>query len=133
MKLVEKVWPTTVKQVPMLEDTDEELTELEPTPKKGGRGLKRSYAVDNFATPAARGKYGQQAVDEEYEPVTERESDAPEPDDVVDLDDDDPTPKKKKSKIAKVPVREAVGSSRQQPEPRRESTKVGVLVTDDIR
>jgi len=117
MKLVEKVWPTTIKQVPMLEDTDEELTELEPTLKKGGRGLKRLYAIDNFATPAAQGKYGQQAVDEEYKPVTECQSDAPEPNDVVDLNDNDPTPKKKKSKIAKVPVRETVGSSHQQPEP----------------
>lgn len=128
---VGKVQPTTkytVKHAPILqEDTDvEELTELEPTPKKVGRGQKRSYAVGDFAAPTAGGKYGQEALEEEYEPVTERESDALELDNVLDSDDNDPTPKKKKAKTAKVAVREAVGSSRQQPEPRRELNKVGI-------
>jgi hypothetical protein len=111
----------------MLEgDTDEELTELEPTPKKAGRGLKRSYAVENFAAPA----HGQEALEEEYERVTERESDVLE----LDLDDDDPTPKKKKPKTTKVAVREAVGSTRQEPEPHRELNKVGVsLMISDYR
>jgi len=127
---VGKVQPTikySAKHLPMLEeDPDEELTELESTPKKGGRGLKRSYAVDNFATPAAGGKYGQQALEDEYEPTTECKSDALEFDNVLDLNDDDPTLKKKKPKTAKVVVRDAVGSSRQQPEPRQEVNKVEV-------
>jgi hypothetical protein len=51
----------TVKHVLISqEDTDKELTELEPTPKKVGRGLKRSYAVDDFVAPIAGGKYRQE-------------------------------------------------------------------------
>jgi hypothetical protein len=124
---VAKVQLTIAKRVPILEgDTDEELTELESTPKKVGRGLKRSYAVDNFAVPAHGGQYGQEASEEEYEQLTERESDVLD----LDLDDDDPTPKKK-PKTTKVAVREAVGSSRQEPEPHRQLNKVGVSVIDD--
>jgi hypothetical protein len=127
---VGKVQPTTkytVKHVPISqEDTDEELTELEPMLKKVGRGLKRSYAVDDFAAPTAGGKYGQEALEEEYEPVTEQESDALELDNILDCNDNNPTPKKKKPKTAKVPVREAVGSSRQQPEPHQQLDKVSI-------
>jgi hypothetical protein len=96
--------------------TDDELTELELMPKvqKVTRGLKRTYAVDNFeiATPAARGKYEQQTF-EEYEPATETDLESIVVGD-VELLEDDPTPKKKQKKIV---VREAVGASQQQPEP----------------
>jgi hypothetical protein len=117
----------TVKHVPISqEDTNEELTKLKPTLKKVGRGLKRSYAVDDFAAPTAGGKYGQEALEEEYKPVTEWESDALKLDNILDCDDDDPTPKKKKLKTAKVAVREAVGSSCQQPEPRQQLDRVSI-------
>jgi hypothetical protein len=127
---VGKVQPTTkytVKHVPILqEDTNKELTKLEPTPKKVRRGLKRSYAINDFVAPTAGGKYGQGALEEEYKPVTEQESDALELDNVLDCNDNDPTPKKKKPKTAKVPVREAVGSSHQQPEPHQQLDKVSI-------
>jgi hypothetical protein len=118
----------TVKHALVLqEDTEvEELTELEPTPKKVGRGLKRSYVVADFLALTAGGKYGQKALEEEYKLVTECESDALKLEDILDSDDDDLTPKKKKPKTAKVAVREAVGSSCQQPKPRRELNKVGI-------
>ena len=68
--------------------------------------------MDNIGIPAVQGKYEQQVSEGEYEPTTERESD------VVELDaedDDDPTPRKKQKTVKKT-VREAVGSSRQEPE-----------------
>jgi hypothetical protein len=56
---VQQTTKYTVKHVLILqEDINKELTELKPTPKKVGRGLKRSYAVDNFTAPTAGGKYG---------------------------------------------------------------------------
>jgi hypothetical protein len=53
---------------------------------------------------------------------------AEESDDVVIFDDvdDDPTPKKKQ-KAVRVPIREAVGASRQQPEPCQGERKVSGL------
>jgi hypothetical protein len=120
LEKIEKAQPTAkpnaLRRVPTVED----LPDPDLTPKKRG-GLKRSYAM-YIATPVVRGKYEQQAVNDEYEPGTERESEL----DVIEPTtehDDDSTPKKKQ-KATKATVREAVGSSRQEPEPRQDKNKV---------
>jgi hypothetical protein len=116
-------------------DSDvDELTDLDDdndlTPKRGRKGLKRSYAIANFATPVQtmKDKHEGQALDnDEYEPVTEPErySGAEH--------DDDPTPKKKQ-KVVKVPVREAVNANREEPELHRRQSEVnkvskGIMLT----
>lgn len=83
--------------------------------------MKRTYAINDFTTPVPQGKYDRQAYEEEYEPATEHESDAAQPDEVLELDDD-PTPKKKQKTTTK--AREAIAASRKEPEPLREKNKV---------
>jgi hypothetical protein len=66
---------------------------------------------------------GKESGDDNDEPASELE--------IVQQEehDDDPTPKKKE-KVAKVPVREAVGANRREPEARRELGKVSTYESD---
>ena len=79
-----------------------------------GRGLKRTYAMDNIEMPEIWGKYERQAREVEYEPATEHESESNISESCDVIGDDDDTPKKKK--IIKMALRDAVGAIRQHPE-----------------
>lgn len=99
------------------------------TPKNNRSGLKRSYAIADI--PVVQTQRGQDDVsseDDGYEPPSERELGITEPDNhhADNYSDDDPTPKKKQ-KVERVPVRKAVGASREEPEFCRERSKVGVM------
>jgi hypothetical protein len=128
--------PTVRRSVEL--DSNQTDVDDDPTPMKSRGALKRSFAVANVdeisATADAqkrRSKYGETFSDDEYEIATGPEKNlvmgTSEPaslsSDSFD-DDDDPTPKKRSRKLS---LREAVGASRKEPEPRREQMKVCIL------
>jgi hypothetical protein len=138
---------TEPKEVLAIQETsgsDSELTDLKdnPTPKNNRRGLKRSYAMaDLSAIQAPRDQHDGSIIDDKYEPPSEPERESgitvlDDDDCGDDYCDDDPTPKndyhndnptpKKKKKVAKVPVREVIGASHEEPEFSRERSKVSV-------
>ena len=104
--------------VPPWDLSNDGLTDVEdalPTPKNTGRGLKRTYAI--IDVPTSQASTGR---DDEYEPDTELEKASAHEDEE---DEDDPTPKKKQ-RAAKVPIREAIKASREEPDTRKDQSKV---------
>lgn len=104
--------------VPPWDSSNDGLTDVEdasPTPKNTGRGLKRTYAI--IDVPTSQASTGR---DDEYEPDTELEKASAHEDEE---DEDDPTPKKKQ-RAAKVPIREAIKASCEEPDTRKDQSKV---------